>query len=488
MGWTCTLYRGFSKRVNSTLQPSGGETYDCRIKNDTDFKAPVLEVSATDLHDVTYMQFNGEFFYVVSLISHRTGVWEIAGQRDPMATYKAAIGSTNAFMLYGDGPEVDDDTHRVSDERLALNRVPQCTETMFPLAGDNIRYSSAGTYILSAVGESGGVASYALNGGQMGALLNNLGTDSVQKFINEWNVQSIPSDETAALCDIRNGLWATLSNELAFGQAINAIRACIWIPFTIFTGTSSEIVLGDYHTGVNGLKLEAQDILKRDSFPIPLSWPVDDWKRNNCMVQITLPLCGVVPLPVDKINNATFINIIMTLDVLGGNVSYLVEADTVVFGEFGANTAVPYAIGSSNVSLQNFISGSLQAVGGGIQAAGGAWSAIASAGIFGAGDIAGGITSMAQGAMQAITPQVQCSGSVGGNSALALRPAITLNTMYFPPIDEEATQAAFGHPVMAMHTPTAGYNMFRAFSVSCSGSPDEIARINSFFNSGAYYE
>ena len=489
MSRSCILYTGFSKKVNSTAQPSGGTEYPCLIKNDTDFKNPVLEIQADDLSGVTYMQFNGEYFYVTSLISHRTGIWEVAGQRDPLATYKGAIGATNAFLLYGFGDDVSDSARRVPDERLAVSRVPATTYAQTTIQGGNVVLSpNTGTFILSAVGSGGGVASYAITAGSMQALLSTLGQDVYQKAEAAFNYLVAPADETEALTFIRDGLCETIANEMAFGNAIDAIRDCHWIPFLATSGTGAEVMLGDFHTGVFGLKLGQSDIIKKDSFQVNIPWPVDDWKRNNCQVSLYLPMCGFVPIPVDKFNKASVVTIEIAVDMLGGSVSYRVGADGVAFNVSGCNVAVPYAVGSSNVSLQNFMSGALQAVGGGIQAAGGAWSAFASVGILGASDIAGGITSMASGVMTAITPQIQCSGSVGGCSAVGLFPAIECYVQYFEPIDEEATQAEFGHPVFSMSTPLPGYNHFRAFSVNCSGTPEEIARINSMFNSGAYYE
>lgn len=488
MAWNCTLYSGFSKKLNSTAQPSGGTVYPCLIKNDTDFKNPVLEVKADDLSGVNYMQFNGEFFYVTSLISHRTGIWEVAGLRDPMATYKAAIGATSAFMLYGFGDDVSDRARRVPDERLAVTRVPHTEYTSVAITG-NVNFSPKnGAFILSAVGANGGVASYALSAGTMSALLNTIGQDALQKAQMAFGTAFTPQDETEALTFIRNGLCDTLANEMAFGNAIQAIRDCHWVPFLVPAGTGAEIMLGDFHTGVYGLQLTGADLIAVDYFNVGIPWPSNDWKRLNCQVQLALPLCGVVAIPVDKLNNTATLQVVVAIDFLGGNLSYEVRSGGYIIATAGATCSVPYAVGSSNVSMQNFISGAMQAIGGGIQAAGGTVSAVMSAGIFGAGDIAGGISSMAQGAMTAITPQIQCVGSLGGCSAVALNNALLLALQYFEPIDEDATETAYGHPVFSMSTPLPGYNMFRAFSVNCGGTPDEISRINAFFNSGAYYE
>lgn len=488
MARQCTLYSGFSKRVNSTRQPAGGTVYDCRIKNDTDFKNPVLEINAGDLSGVNYMQFNGEFFYVTSLIPHRNGIWEVGGVRDPMATYKAAIGATNAFLLYGFGTDASDANSRVPDERLAISRVPQNSAVSKQITG-NVNFSPTnGSFILSAVGANGGVASYAVTAGSMAVLLNTIGTDALQKAQMAFGAAFAPQDETEALTFIRNGLCDTLANEMAFGNAVQSIRDCHWVPFLVPAGTGAEIMLGDFHTGVYGLQLSGSDLIAKDTVFIDIPWPENDWKRLNCQIQIALPLCGIVAVPVDKLNDRLGIEVNVAIDFLGGNLSYEVRCGAHIITTAGANCAVPYAIGSSNVSMQNFISGAMQAIGGGIQAAGGTVSAVMSAGIFGAGDIAGGISSMAQGAMTAITPQIQCVGSLGGCSAVALNNAVILNLQYFAPIDEANTEAEYGHPVFAMSTPLAGYNCFRSFSVDCGGSPDEKARINAFFNSGAYYE
>lgn len=475
--------------MNSTAQPSGGTEYPCLIKNDTDFKNPVLEINADDLSDVNYMQFNGEYFYVTSLISHRNNIWEVTGHRDPLATYKAAIGSTSAYLLYGFGDDVSDAARRVPDERLAISRVPATEYAQASISGGNVVISpQTGTFVLSAVGSNGGVASYAISAGSMQALLSTIGQDAYQKTEAVFSYLTTPADETEALTFIRDGLCETFANEMAFGNAIDAIRACHWLPFLATSGSGAEVMLGDFHTGVFGLKLGQSDIIKTDHFTVSIPWPVDDWKRMNCLVSVYLPMCGYVPIPVDKFNRATAVNIGISVDMLGGNVSYTVGADGVGFNISGCNVAVPYAVGTSNVNLQNFISGALQAVGGGIQAAGGAWSAGMSLGLLGAENIAGGITSMASGVMTAVTPQIQCSGSVGGCAAVGLSPAVECYVQYFAPIDEGATEAAYGHPVFSMSTPLAGYNHFRAFSVNCGGSPDEIARINAMFNSGAYYE
>lgn len=491
MAWNATLYTNFSKRINSTRQPSGGTVYPCRIKHDTDFKAPVLEIEASDLSDVNYMEFNGEYFYVTSVVSHRTGIWEVAGLRDPMATYKAAIGSTAAFMLYSK-TSFDSSTkdYRIADERLAISRVPEVYRETEYLSGSSFALSPAtGSFLLSAVGESGGVATYNLSLSGMMNLLDGINQDVWNKLSTWFDTSAQVTTVEGGLQNIRDGLCQALTNELAYGNYAQAIKACFWTPFIVgLPGTSQEITLGDFHTGVYGQVVGSASKVLTQVFSINIPWPVEDWKRNNCLVELYLPFCGTVVLPVDKINNDTSVIINAAFDTISGNISYAVSCGDVIYNVSGSNAAAPYAVGSSNVTFSNFMSGTAQAVGGGIQAATGIVSSLASGGIMGAGQSIGGVTSIAEGMMQAITPQVQCAGSVGGISAAGLFPSFILTVQYYAPIEESNFETQYGHPVFAVRTPAAGFNIFRSFSVDCTASPDEKTSINSMFNSGAYYE
>lgn len=483
MAYTCTLYRGFSKRINSTKQPTGGVSYPCNIKHDTDFKNPVLEITAEDLSDVNYMQFNGDYFYVTSVIAHRNNVYEVAGVRDPMASYKAAIGSTSAFLMYsGNAFDAGAAVNRVPDERLQISRVPEVAIERVALSSSKIAISpTSGSFLLSAVGENGGVASYVLTLSAMRSLLTNIGLDTQNRLAVNWNVQSVPQSVEAALTDIRNGLWETLSNELAYGNYAQSIKACYWIPFIGFTGDVQTVYLGDYNTGVAGVVVGSADKVIAETFVVPIPWPVTDWKRNNCLVQLYLPFCGTVVLPVDKINNDSNINVRVAVDAISGNISYQVACGGVIYNVSGSNAAAPYAIGSSNITAANFMNGVASVVGGGI-------SAVMGVVPFMSGDAAGGITSVAAGIQQAITPQIQCAGSVGGISAAGLETYLVCTVQYYAPIEPGNFQSLYGHPVMCVRTPDAGYNMFRGFAVECGGTPDEMTQINSFFNSGAFYE
>lgn len=482
MAWNATLYTDFRKRVNSTLQPTGGTTYACRLKHDTDFKRPTIEVQAPDLSDVCYMQLNGQYFYVTSVVSHRTGIWEITGSRDPMATFKTNIGQTRSLILYNETDTNAQTNERVPDPRIPINRNPSMSVESAAITGTFEVSPSVGSFLLSAVGESSGVTTYLLSYSQMAALVSGLSTNVFDRMANWFDIQTYPTDVIGAIRSLSNGMYYGMSQELAFGSYAESIKACYWIPFTgLNYGTTKNIWLGNYNTQITGIVSSYRVVMQ--VFYLDIPWPVDDGKRNNCLVQLYLPFCGTVVIPTDKAINSSRVGIEMSLDLIGGSLAYRVSVGSETLIVTGANVAAPYAIGSSNITLQQVMQGISQAVGGGIEAAVGAM-----AGPFGAGAMVGGVTNMASGVAQAISPQIQTVGSMGGLAGAGLHMNFRVEVFYYPPINELTFQSAFGHPVMRVGIVGAGYNQCKGFSVSCAGSPDEIEQINSYFNSGAYYE
>ena len=476
MAWNCTLYSNFKKRANSTLQPSGGTTFPCRIKHDTDFKNPTVEILAADLSDVNYMYLNGSYFYVTSCVSHRTGVWEITGARDAMATFKSDIANVQSLVLYAQTGTDAGSVDRVPDERIPIRRSPYQNNVAQYIIGNFHADPTGGSFILSAVGETGGVISYILTQSVMAALVSNLNSTISNRLYNAFQLRTYPEDEIEAIWKLLTGFSDVFTQEIAYGNYADCIKSCYWIPFSgFYYGSESYIYLGDWNTGVRGYVYG--DRVVAQSWTISIPWETTDWKRNNQMFQVYLPFCGTVALPTDKILNVSDVLITVALDVIGGSLAYRVSAGGETIIVTGANVGAPYAIGSSNITLQQVMNGTSQAIGGGINAPTGAIAA----------DLAG-ISSIASGIAQAITPQVQTVGSMGGVAAAGLLNYIRLESVYYEPINENAFRAEFGYPVMRVGTIGAGYNMCKGFSVECAGTQDEINLINSYFNSGAYYE
>mgnify|MGYP004504425271 CR=1 FL=1 len=157
------------------------------------------------------------------------------------------------------------------------------------------------------------------------------------------------------------------------------------------------------------------------------------------------------------------------------------------------NMGVPYAIGSSNVPMLNFVSGAAQAIGGAMEFGGGLGAIVGS--FFGVGEIgsgistaAAGVNNIAQGTIQTLTPVVQCAGRLGGSAAIGQSMDAKLVLLYFPPIDDAVFSALYGHPVMRVATPVAGYCKTRGFSLQSGARGSEMVQISRMMDSGVFIE
>ena len=85
-------YFKFSKRKNSTKQPTGsGTSYTVNLKSGTSYISPTLLLEISGQPDYNYLEFEGWYYFVTDIISVRNDLWEIVCQVDPLATAKAAI-------------------------------------------------------------------------------------------------------------------------------------------------------------------------------------------------------------------------------------------------------------------------------------------------------------------------------------------------------------------------------------------------------------
>ena len=100
-----------------------------------------------------------------------------------------------------------------------------------------------------------------------------------------------------------------------------------------------------------------------------------------------------------------------------------------------------------------------------------------------------GVSNAVGGVVQAITPIVQCAGSMSGASACGQSMNIELSLFYYPPIDDSGFQAVYGHPVMRMATPVAGFCKTRGFQLAnANARASELLTIGRYMDSGVFIE
>lgn len=94
-----------NKPINSTKQSmdSSSVTLSCKLKEPCSMQSPVFKVQGlTKTVAYNFATFGSRYYWVDDIVYLTNDIQEVHCHLDPMATYKAAIGATKAFIKYGD--------------------------------------------------------------------------------------------------------------------------------------------------------------------------------------------------------------------------------------------------------------------------------------------------------------------------------------------------------------------------------------------------
>ena len=487
-----------TKRVNSTAVPDSTlwTNYDVYLKQDTSLEQPVflIEAAAATLAGYNYAVGAGllyGFYWIVDIVSVANNRCEVHCVRDVLACNKTQIMSTSCFIEYGQNTfDAGDSTYRVSDHRQTISETPtQYTASVDPSGG---KIGTGGRYVLQVVGTNG-VRTYVTGYGGIQSLITSINTDLATDVSNILNSGASPDQQLASLAGL------DLEHSLLQDSAINAIKSCHWVPVYQAIPGAENVWLGNWDSGQSMPALNDNQVITVDT-SITIPWPVNDWRRNNAQMVLYLPFVGTVPIPIDQCVGVSSLAIKWSFEFFSGDMAYTVKAGNYTVYSGTVNVAVPYAIGTARVSAASSISGAIQAFGGALQMAGGAvdlGSAVMAKsltlGVMGdaasaANTMAAGASNMFGGYMQTIEPAITCAGSMGGLAGLGQPLNATLCLMYYPPIDDSGFSALYGHPVMKIATPVAGFCKTRGFSLASSDRMGDISLVNAAMDGGVFIE
>lgn len=487
-----------TKRVNSTAVPDSTlwTNYDVFLKQDTSLEQPVflIQAAAATLAGYNYAVGAGllyGFYWIVDIVSVANNRCEVHCVRDVLACNKTQIMSTNCFIEYGQNTfDAGDSTYRVSDHRQTISETPtQYTASVDPSGG---KIGTGGRYVLQVVGTNG-VRTYVTGYGGIQSLITSINTDLSTDVSNILNSGASPDQQLASLAGL------DLEHSLLQDSAINAIKSCHWVPVYQAIPGAETVYLGNWDSGQSMPPLNDNQVITVDT-SITIPWPVNDWRRNNAQMVLYLPFIGTVPIPIDQCVGVSSLAIKWSFEFFSGDMAYTVKAGNYTVYSGTVNVAVPYAIGTARVSAASSISGAIQAFGGALQMAGGAvdlGSAVMAKsltlGVMGdaasaANTMAAGASNMFGGYMQTIEPAITCAGSMGGLAGLGQPLNATLCLMYYPPIDDSGFSALYGHPVMKIATPVAGFCKTRGFSLASSDRMGDISLVNAAMDGGVFIE
>lgn len=93
-----TLYKNFSKRKNSTKQPSeSGTIHEVHLLDGCSTEAPAFLINGIDL-DVNYCKWNNSYFFITDIVLSNNNIYELHCEMDSLATWKNVIGASTQFI------------------------------------------------------------------------------------------------------------------------------------------------------------------------------------------------------------------------------------------------------------------------------------------------------------------------------------------------------------------------------------------------------
>lgn len=466
---TVTYWAGFSKRKNSTKQPTSGTDITVKLKDNCSIINPVFE-SATMPANANYIYVSewARYYFVTNVVYISKTVKEFSCEVDVLASFKSQIGSTSARIAYaatGWDKDIIDNRAAVSTSKLKYERT-QATEL-----------SQNGCFILTvfnneADNSNGLGCSYVLEASAIG---------KVKQWMSD-------NDVITALQNFING------------NPIESIFSCIWVPFPYASAPSvasyTSLSIGNQNSAgegvtINNKVLAATGIYKATQVTIEIPYRYNDFRDSDpyTAIQIYLPGVGYVPLNMSDWLDTVYIKIDYSMEYATGDLTYyLRDFNDYLIQTVSCNVASQCPLGQVMTngggvvsSVGGVVGGAVTtgiglATGNGLMAAGGAGAMLASA---------------ANMALNANRRATSIKGNQGGRTTTEIR-NIILTGFYMD--TEDVTDAAYiaakGRPVGVSHAISthSGYVECDNASVANVGTALEKDRINQYLNTGFFYE
>ena len=451
-----TAFTGFSKPINSTKQPTGGQTINVVLKEPTSVLSPTFTITGFSTA-WNYIQWGSRYYFVDDIVVLSATQADYICSIDPLATYKTAIGSSSQYVTRADS---------AYNLNVIDNKYPTYGYTNLESVEFNTIHSSfsgSGCFVIGISNgvnvESAGVTYYTLNATTMARLLHVL-------FEGTW------LDAT----DITVELQKELCNPI---QYIDSIK---WFPFDIANSGLISLGTGNIKFGYWDSEITAP-IIKANDCVCPFAQSVTiprhaqssrgNYLNGEPFTQLSL-LCynfGQVPVDANLFVNESQLTLGIGVDVmtgLGRMTLYRGSSSPIAFysqyGQIGVEC-----------KISQITQGFMESVG---SVSGGAFSLVAGNPI----GFMGGIVS----GLQALAPELRTSGSNGSKLAFNQPPRLTIKRQTLAPEDK----AQFGRPLCEVKTinTLTGFIQCEDVEVDIVGTKAEKTAIIGFMEGGFFYE
>lgn len=471
----------FSKRKNSTKQPSGIHTsVEVTLKRPTNISNPVFVVTGmnTISEAVNYAVWENRYYFVDNASYINNDNLEIECSIDVLATYKSLIHNLTTMVMYAE----------VNNTEITDSRIPTKTTASYQVSTTSFDTLGSGGYsiVLNTVGQNK-CASFGVSEETASSIMN-----SVKTWYEDPSKSDIPQPSGSILGDVAQNtkyiaelVYNLFKNLFATGSASEGICSAFAIPLPITSlgGYTSEIYLGNFATGVQGQKIT--DRIFSDGCEVSIPWQATDWRRNAPYHEIYLyiPYVGLVNISPSDVMGYNSLHVSCNIDKTNGDSIFYVWVgnNRHVIGQYSTNIGSSFAIGNSNVSPSQTATSLMSAAGG---------VAGLLAGVTGVGAVAS-IGAVGLGLANSINGQPTTISSNGGGATLGLYGAVGCYTVFHDTIVAPSNYTTVqGQPVskvMSLST-LNGYIQCSGASIDIPAHSDERDKVNDLLNTGFYYE
>lgn len=453
------VWSGFSKRKNSTKQPTGGTQITVRLKDNCSVEAPVFILTG-GLPDYNYVEAFGHYYFVSDIVSLTADVSEIHCTQDVLATYKSDIGNTTAFVMYDTSSNT-----QIPDNRLAIKTVPVVSSNYVDLSS---HISKTGTFIATVTGQNATQA-YIISAANIANLIPNLQTQIENVF---------PTPTGVLDADFVPTIIAAVRQLITAGNVAENIRDVRWVPAIVGGGGGTAVYAGMYNTGITArpVDINPSDRILTDIKSVNIPWQFSDWRNTEPYTSLSMyiPFVGTITIPASQVRTYSNITINTSLDAITGDIAIQLKAGgDLTIGTYGASLGVEIPIGSTSPVLSHLVT---------------SISAIPTMLAGGLPGVASGVASIAT---NMFTPLSQSAGGLGSSAGAGLGLQVILSSVcHDTTVSPSSVSAAIGTPAYASKQigTLSGYIQCQNASVDTTAKDADRDIINGYLNSGFFYE
>ena len=461
---TITVYTGFSKRKNSTKQPTGGTQKTVTLKEGTSIESPTFVLQSNDF-TINYVKAFDHYYFVDDIKSVRNNLIEISCSLDVGATFKSAITSYTAFV-----------------ERSYTYHNPKLADPYVSIFNAETVYTS--TTAMSAIFNSTGY--YVLS------VLNDVGSGEgfMCYYIMDYTTLKYIADYCSTSWDAAATDFITWLQS-TFLKTYESIIDCKWIPFGIASipsgaGSLEVIKIGVTNiTGGHTAYRITQPAVATTSITVAIPGTYTDFRRGAPYTtgKINIPGYGMVDFnPIDFTGDK--IKLQFDVDIVTGDVCcYLKDTNDCVVAVYTYGIAVNCPVGKVGADASG-------ALGGILSTAGSIASAVATKGVAqmaaGIGATASGINTLAS----AVAPTVSVKGGQGGRAISKNGLDIIITVIEKVTSDPDELLETQGRAWMRESTMASfsGYVKCSGADVPMTGMASDKEAVNNLLNNGFYLE